>query len=333
MSDQTTMFDLPEAPAVAASFDLPDGPGEATALDLPDAPADQDDRRVLEATEILEPEALVPVEQILARVEGITAADVARSIALAGRALQIRRIASDDEQDALDELRDDMKAHEAHVRARVDGYCDIANRLHKGMTGLRNLALDRVPDAIKHAGSLIAGYIREKEAAEAERQRQEREVALRQERERLKAEAEAAEAERRRIAAQAAAAKSEDEARALRDQASQLQRDADQARVEAATVTSPAVAARPVGKPTGATARDNWKALPEHAEAWADLSAADKIALLLHVAERCLAKDYSLVNLFDVNVTSCNQQANSQKSLMKIPGIRAVNLAVYSKRR
>jgi len=324
------MFDLPDLPE-PLGFDLPDPP-----VDVPHQTPENTDEpapAIREPDEILAPDTLVPVDAILQRVEGITAADVARSVALADRALRVKRLATDDEQAALDALRDEMQAHERHVREQIDPYCDIANRLHKGMTGLRNVALDRVPEAIKHAGGVLGTYLREKREAEERRQREERERALAAERERLRLEAEAAEAERKRIEQQAAETQSRDEQRVLREQAEQLRLEAEQARVEAATATAPPVAARPVAAPAGASTRDNWQALPEHAESWADMPTADKVALIVHVADLCRAGNLSLVNLLSVNTTACNQTAKAQKSTMKVPGIRAVNPAVYSKRR
>ena len=135
-----------------------------------DGPPDPDDEVLV--GEVLDPETLVPVVDIMRRVEGITAADVARSTLMAETALAVTVITTDEQQAFLDNLRDQMKAHQGSVEAKLETFISIANRLHKGLTGLRSSALGRVPDAVKHAGNLLAAYLRQKQEAEAARQRE-----------------------------------------------------------------------------------------------------------------------------------------------------------------
>jgi hypothetical protein len=282
---------------------------------------------------VLDPEALIPVNAIVARFEGVTAADVAKSVFLAEKALRVQRVTTDEEQSYLDALRDEMKAHESWVEAKLEGGIAVANRLHKALTGLRASAVARLPEAVKHAGNLLGLYLREKQEAEAERQRQEREKAVAQERARLKAEAEAARAEQLRLQIAAEAARTTDTAAAdLLDRAAETERlAAEQATQEAATVTAPPIAAREIAAPTGSSTRANWQALPEHAEAWDEFPAGDKRALICFIAERLQVNDGSFIHLVDISKTACNQLAKAQKSAMKVPGIRAVNPPVYSK--
>lgn len=337
MFDATTVTtDLPDIPGEVLP-DVPDLPG-----DIPDEipgdvpqgePQEAHDAHVLVPDAVLDPGALVPVDAILARVQGITAADVARSIALSDRALRTLSIASDDEQDALDQLRDTLKDHEQSVRARIDAFCDIANKLHKGMTGLRNVALDRVPDAIAHAGRLIGSYVRAKEAAEAERQRKAREEADRIERERLQREAEALEAEKARLAAAAQTVEDPAAKQQIEQESARLAADADQVRVEAATMTTRPVAAVPVAKPKGSSVPDNWKAYPAHGPSQDEMPAGDLRELVLFVAERARDNDLTFLHLLSVNWETAKAFAKSGKATMRIPGLRAVNEGSYRKTR
>ena len=323
--------DSPPEPPDDADLDAPPEPDE----DGPqDPPLDAQEPSVRVPDEILAPEQLVDVPAIVARVEGITAADVAQSVLLAERALAVKALRTDDEQAALDGLRDALKAHQATIEAKLDPYVTLANRLHKGLTGLRSNALGRVPEAVKHAGTVLAAYIRQKEEAEAARQRAEREKALAEERARLQAEAEAAETERRRLAAAAEQAleSGDDTAAAqLQARAEEEARAAAEARQDAATVAAPPVVAHEVAKPTGASTRDNWQALPASAESWDDFPLKDKTALIIFIGQRLAAGDGSFIHLLDVSKKACTQLAKAQKSTMKVPGIRAVNPPVYSK--
>jgi hypothetical protein len=313
--------------------EFPPDPGEAEEMP-PEPPEPASEALVHIPDEVLDPEELVPVSAIVRRVEGITAADVVRSVALASRALSFTRVVDDDGQAALDALRDEMKAHQQAIEDRLDRFVTVAHRLHKALTGLRAAALDRVPAAVTHAGALLGAYLRRKEEAEADRQRAEREKALAAERARLKAEADVAEAERRRLAAAAAKAQKTDPAAAqlLQQAADREALAAEQARQDAATVTAPPVAAQTIAAPTGASTRDNWQALPAHAETWDDMPIRDKRDLILFIAARLAADDGSFIHLVDVSTKACNQLAKAQKGTMAIPGLRPVNPPVYSKR-
>jgi hypothetical protein len=70
---------------------------------------------------------------------------------------------------------------------------------------------------------------------------------------------------------------------------------------EAASVTPPPIAERPITAVKGAGTRDNWKA-----------ELVDKRALILHVAERLRTQDDSLLNLLDVNVTTAEPVGQAQ---------------------
>lgn len=318
---------------VASVPEIPDDPPDED-QEPPEVPPDEpQEAAVLIPDEVLDPEALVPVDNILARVQGITAQDVATSIALSTRALQIRVIQNDTEQAAVDALRDGLKAHEDHVKGVIDPYRDLANRLHKGMTGLQAVALDRVPDAIKHAGAILGTWIRAKQEAEAERQRLAREQAVAAERTRLIREGMERALEQARLEKQALAATSREEAAALEQQAAEVTREVEQIRVEAATVTAPPVAAQDIGKPEGGSIAPKWKALPVHAEDQAEMPLNDLRALVIDVGQRAKDGDDSLLCLLKPDWPACNSLAKSQKTTMKVAGIRAVNAAVYSKRR
>jgi hypothetical protein len=340
VTDTTLYSDIPDDEQLPPEMpdespehdDMPDDDPDDEQMPDEEPPGAVVEAPVREADEILDPEALIKPDAIVARVQGDFVRDTARSVVLAERALKITRITTDEEEAAIDALRDELKAHQSAIEGRINPFTDLANKLHKGLTGLRGSVLNRVPDAVKHCGNLLAARIRAKQEAEEARQRAEREKALAAERERLRLEAEAAEAERKRLAAEAATAVDDTAKQQLEAEAERARQEAEQIRLEAATATAPPVVAQTVTTPVGASTRDNWQALPEHAETWADMPVSDKIALILHVASRCEARDFSLVNLLDVNTKACNQTAKAQKSTMKIPGIRAVNPPVYSKR-
>ncbi len=345
MPDFQTMQTLARSMAHSMGVVLEDGPPEPS-HDGPEMPPEPDEdipeeppqeaqeARVLVPDEVLDPEALIPTALIVAKLEGITAADVAKSVMLAERAIRVGLITTDAQQTDLDELRDALKAHQADIEARLTPYCDVAYKLHKALTGLRASALGRVPDAVKHAGNVLAVYMRQKAEAEAARQRAERAKALAEERARLKAEADAAELERQRLAVEAEQARQvgdEDTAQALLAQADIEATTAAQARQEAIYATAPAVAAQDIMKPDGASAADAWQALPAHAEDRDDMPLADKTALIIFVGERLSANDGSFIHLLSVDWKAAKALAKAQKSTMRVPGLRAVNPPTYRK--
>ena len=91
-------------------------------------------------------------------------------------------------------------------------------------------------------------------------------------------------------------------------------------------------AAREVAKPKGAGARASWKCLPANAEERDEMSIRDRMALVLAIAERLRANDASWLHLVDVNWKAADSLVDSQKTTFAVPGLRAVNLAVYTKR-
>jgi hypothetical protein len=91
--------------------------------------------------------------------------------------------------------------------------------------------------------------------------------------------------------------------------------------------------------PDGGSDADNWQAVPEHAInadpkiAREEIPVRDKAALICFIADRLRQNDGQYIHLLDVNWTAAKAFAKGQKTTMKIPGLKAINPAVYRKRR
>jgi hypothetical protein len=244
------------------------------------------------------PTALINPETVLARMEGITAADRAKAVVLGQAALSITTIVDDATEERAGLLIDELSAHQQRIEGKVRPFADLAFKLHRGLTGFLGGATQELTEGLAHLRPMLARRLRAKQEAEDARQRDEREKARKAEQERLLAEA------------------------AHAEQIGESPETVQQILQEAESVPAPPVAERPITKVTGASTRDNWKA-----------ELGDKRLVILHVAERLKAGDDSLLNLLDVSTTTANQLARAQKSTMKIPGLRAVNDVAFTKRR
>lgn len=307
----------------AAPFTLPDEPPPATVPSV----------LVLEADEVLDPAELVPASAILARLEGlpgvIHAASHAKTLVVASQGVVVT---TPEQRVAADELRDKCKAHEKAISVFFDPVCDAANKLHKGCTGLRSFALGDVAAAAKRLGDAIAASIRAEQVAEQARQQRLRDLALETEKKKKQDEADAADLERLRLQMLAAETVDETDKAMLEDLAKEQQQAADVARLEVQTAVAPPIAARPVETPAGGGAKANWQARPEHAEEQEEMPLKDKVALIVAVAKRLAANDGSLVHLLSVDWKAAKAKAVAEKETFNVPGLRAVNLSVYSKR-
>lgn len=268
-----------------------------SAFDIPD-----DEGTPVVEGEVVEPAALIPYETVLSRLEGITAADKLRAVALGHRATSIVRIDNDTTEEEAGHLIDEMTEHKAVMEKKINPLSDLANKLHKALTGFRSVATQELVLGLDHLRPLLAKRLSEKKAAEEARQREARELAQKQERERLLAEAVHAE------------------------QTGSSEEEVQQIVREAEHVVAPAVAARPITPLTNVSTRENnWKALPAHADDWGDMKILDYSALITFLAEQIAKKDYAYIGLLQICPTVANQLARAQKEAFSIPGLRAVN--------
>lgn len=263
--------------------------------DEPDPP---DPNTVMVGEVVAEPTMLIPTERILARMEGITAADRALAVILGQQALTITAIDDDETENRVGELLDKLVAHQEHIERKVNPFADLAFRLHRALTGFRAQATQELAAGLAHLKPMLARRLRAKQEAEQARQRAEQAAAQK--------------IERDKILAEAVHAEQTGESAAVVQQLIQ----------EAEHVAAPPVAERPITAVKGAGTRDNWKA-----------EVVNKRAVILHVAARLQAEDDSLLNLLVVDATTATQLARAQKSTMNIPGMRAVNDVAFTKRR
>jgi hypothetical protein len=279
-------------------FERPDPPPPEDPRETEQEPVSTFRSPVVVGEIVPEPTALIQVPAILARMEGITAADRAMAVILGQRALALVSIDSDDDEVLAGDLIDALGAHQALLDRKVRPFADLAFKLHRGLTGFLGQATQELVAGLGHLRPMLARRLKAKQDAEEARQREEQARARKAEQDRLLAEA---------VHAEAVGESPET--------VQQIVRDAE-------SVPPPPVAARPITQVQGAGTRDNWKA-----------EVTDKRALILHVADRLKADDDSLLNLLVVDTTTATQLARAQKSTMKIPGLRAINDVAFTKRR
>jgi hypothetical protein len=185
---------------------------------------------------------------------------------------------------------------DTRIEKKGERLVSLAYKLHQGFCGLfgkKGTARIHTQGGLAHLRPLLASRIAAKERAEEQRQRDAREAAQRDERDRKLQEAAHVEA------------------------TGGSREEVDQILEEAETLPPPAVAAQPITVVKGASIRENWKC-----------EITSKTDLVKFVAQHP-----EHINLLDVNTTAANQMAKAQKSGMKIPGLRAYNDSVLTKRR
>lgn len=246
--------------------------------------------------DVLDPAELIPVDRLIASCEGVTAQELAEAIVLEQQAFAITVIDDDLVEEHVGELIDLLTAVDDRVDTKGERWIGLGDKLHKGFLGLfgkKGHVRVHTQAGLGHLRPLLAGRLHTKQAAEAQRQRIAREAALRDERERKLEEAVHIEN----------TGGSPEEVQQVQD--------------EAETLAPPPVAAQPITNIRGAGTRENWKC-----------EVTSRLDLVKFVA---LHPEH--INLLEVNQTAANQMAKAQKSGMKIPGLRAFNDVVLTKRK
>lgn len=245
---------------------------------------------------VSDPTALIPIDRVLKACEGITGQDVAEAIVLEQQALSITVIDDDLVEEHVGDLIRELTAVDVRIEGKGRGWCDLAYKLHRGLTGLfgpNGQVRLHTQNGLKHLRPLLSARIEAKRRAEEQRVRVEREAGLRQDQDRLL-----------------------DEARHV-ESTGGTKEEVDAIIEEAQTLPPPPVAARPITTARGASTRENWKC-----------EVTSIIQLVIFIATHP-----EHINLLMVNTTAANQLAKAQKSGLKIPGLRAFNDPVLSTRR
>ena len=202
---------------------------------------------------------------------------------------------------ALTTLRASLKAIEDHFAEPVE----IANKLHKGLTGTRAEWLSRGKQAIETVGRKVYAEQRRLEAIEAEVRRKAQEEADRQAREAARREAEAAA-----------------KAKAPAPVVEELNRQAQTATAAPVRTATPAPTMR------GTSVVSTWKAriagTPGSDEPNPDISAltpAQRAQVL--VLLKAIIDERAPITAIAIDWSYLNKRAKSDKSTLRIPGIEA----------
>lgn len=227
------------------------------------------------------------------------AADAAARYALS---LEVREAEGVQRADAaLTTLRASLKTIEAHFEEPAD----IANRLHKQITGTRAEWCAGAKAALDTVGRRVATEQRRLQAEEQERRRRAQEEEDRKERERLRQEAEAAE-----------------KAKAPAPVVEEMKR-------QAATATAPPVPVQaPAPKLSGSSVVGTWKARLKGTSGEADpnpateeMTPAQK-AKVMDLLRAIVDAELPLVGL-QIDWSYWNKRAKADKSTLDVPGIEA----------
>jgi hypothetical protein len=226
------------------------------------------------------------------------AADTAAKYALS---LEVREAEGVQRADvALTTLRASLKAIDGHFEEPAD----IANRLHKQITGTRAEWCAAAKAALDTVSRRVAVEQRRLQAEEQERRRRAQEEEDRKER------------ERRRLEAEAAA-----KAQAPAPVVEELRRQAQ-------TATAPPVAEAPATKLTGSSVVGTWKARPKGTSGADEpnpcieqLTAPQK-AQVMNLLRAIVDGEHPLVGI-QVDWSYWNKRAKADKSTLDAPGIEA----------
>ena len=190
------------------------------------------------------------------------------------------------------------------IKERFRDPCDLANQLHKRLTGLRGEFLKAAEDAVDQVGRRIYAETRRLEAVAAEARRKAQEEADRLERERA------------RLAADAAM-----KAQAPAPVVQELTRRAETA------VAAPVPVAAPIA-PANSTIAAKWKARlvgttggDDTEPATKQMSDAQRASLLLLV--QAVAEGRASLSLLEINWSVANKRAENEGTTMGIPGLEA----------
>jgi hypothetical protein len=151
-------------------FEDPEPPPDPPMPDEQDA-LDREVPAVVIGEIVPEPDALIPGEAILRRMEGITAADRAKALVLGQRALALVAITSDDDEVLAGDLIDALTTHQAHIERKVRPFADLAFKLHRSLTGFLGQATQELTAGLTHLRPMLAKRLRAKQEAEEARQR------------------------------------------------------------------------------------------------------------------------------------------------------------------
>lgn len=267
---------------------------ERRATELLDPP--EPDAVIVPELVAADPAALINIDRVLQSSEGVTGQDVAEAVVLEQQALSVRTIDDDAIEEHVGELIDQLTTVDQRIEGKGRAWCDLAFRLHRGLTGLfgaNGQTRQHTQNGLRHLRPLLASRLEAKRRAEEQRQREARETALREEQDRKLQEA----AHLETVGAPA--------------------EEVQQVLLEAETLPPPPVAAQPITNIRGASVRENWKC-----------EITSKAELVKFVAA-----NPQFLTLVDVNQTAANQLAKAQKSGLKLPGLRAFNDVVLTKRR
>ena len=248
-------------------------------------------------------------EATLSELEGQAATIAARIPLIAIMDAESFRLAVED--------RAEIKRRLARIDELMQPICDTAYKAWKTAVAKRDGLKTPFVEADKAYSRAMGVWEQEQE-----RQRRVAEEAAHRERERLEAE------ERARVAAEQARLQREAEDRQLADAAAAEQRgDAETAaRLIAAPVEVPTVAARPIFVPVapvapapaaaGVSFRDTWTAVVD------DFSALVK----------AVAAGQAPITVLQANQTALNGLARALKGALNVPGVRAVNERIAAQR-
>jgi hypothetical protein len=211
-----------------------------------------------------------------------------------------------------------LKTQQRQIEEFFEADIQRAHAAWKGLTTKRASYVDPLKEAIAIVSSRYAAFARE-ERARAEKERRDREEAARRaEQERLQAEAKAREAEARRLEDLAMAASTREEGQALQQQAELALTEANDIKVEAATVEAPVLAAQPsVAPPKGTTIRANWT-----------FEVTDRMALC-----KAIAAGEVSIEAFTPSETYLRSRARADKDTCRIPGVRVYDAGSVAHRR
>lgn len=224
----------------------------------------------------------------------------------------IKAIESQDDATLALQYCRDLARIDSDAAKHFKPYTDSAHKLHKAIVARRKKVGDALDTEIRRLKGLVLGFNREQERQRREAEekaRREREAAARAERERLEKEAQE-EAERLE-----AEGKTEEAAQAIEQAAAegeQIERDA--------AVTPVLPDQVPPMSVTGAAATKRWTI---------DEAGIDLTTLVKAAAENPAA----FLGYLQPNVSALKAAARSQKSLFKVPGVRAYEDAGISIRK
>lgn len=268
-----------------------------TQVDFDDPPPPDPEPMVRRMTaDDLKPTDVIKIDQVLQSCEGITVQDVAEAIVLEQQALSITVIDDDLVEEHVGDLIDSLTSVDTRIETKGRGWCDLAFKLHRGLTGLfgaNGNARVHTQAGLKHLRPLLASRLQAKQRAEEQRQREAQEAAMREERERKLQEA------------------------AHLETTGASEEEVQEVLAEAETLPPPVVAAQPITNIRGVSTRDNWKC---------EITSVLQLVIFI-------ATHPEHINLLMVNTTAANQLAKAQKSGMKLPGLRAYNDVGLTKRR